>query len=307
MSQDLAELDKQAIAAAKQHIGSLAWPTVVLVVLVMAAFATNLALFAAGLMSPWLATLILGGLTYMAYTPLHEAVHGNVHGNNPRLRWLNELCGYAMAPLTAVPYQSHRIEHFTHHRYTNQPDKDPDFMIRGLGRGPISAIVTVIRFIWLQNIFFARYRWKAASVKERAIYCSELLVSVGWRVALLMVVDQPGAGVVILLGYLLGGFFTIYWFAYRPHIPYNEPGRYRSTSSLIMPRWMKPLEWFWLGQNLHSIHHLFPRVPFYRYHRLHREIEPVLRAHETPIIGAFSREPIADTDSTMRPEALDVT
>ena len=59
-----------------------------------------------------------------------------------------------------------------------------------------------------------------------------------------------------------------------------------------MPRWMKPFEWFWLGQNLHSIHHLFPRVPFYRYHALHREIEPIMRAHGTPIVGIFSRRPV---------------
>ncbi|MBS3803549.1 MAG: fatty acid desaturase [Oleiphilaceae bacterium] len=295
MSHDLAGLNKQAIAAAKQHIGMVAWPTVALVGLVVAAFVLNLALFAAGLISWWLATLILGALTYMAYTPLHEAVHGNVHGNSQRLRWLNDLCGYAVAPLIAIPYQSHRVEHFTHHRYTNQPDKDPDFMINGMSRGPISAIVTVIQFIWLQNTFFARSHWPKTSVKERAIYCSELLVSVGWRALFLMIIDQPGASVVVLLGYLLGGFFTVYWFAYRPHIPHNEPGRYRNTCSLIMPRWMRPLEWFWLGQNLHSIHHLFPRVPFYRYHSLHRQIEPVLRAHDTPIIGIFSRQPTADT------------
>ena len=90
---------------------------------------------------------------------------------------------------------------------------------------------------------------------------------------------------------MLGGFFTAYWFAYRPHIPYQDPTRYRNTNSLIMPAWMKPVEWFWLGQNLHSIHHLFPRVPFYRYHALHREIEPVMRAHGTPIVGIFSRQP----------------
>ena len=63
----------------------------------------------------------------------------------------------------------------------------------------------------------------------------------------------------------------------------------KSASSLLMPVWMKPLEWFWLGQNLHSIHHLFPRVPFYRYHALHRRIEPIMRAHGTPILGVFSR------------------
>lgn len=292
MSQDLATLDRQAIAAAKQHIGRVAWPTVALVVLIAVAFVINLALFAVGLISPWVATPILAALTYMAYTPLHEAVHGNVQGNRRRLGWLNDLCGFAMAPLIAVPYVSHRHEHLTHHRYTNQPSKDPDFMISGMRRGPVAALVTVIRFIWLQNAYFAKTEWATASVSARMIYGSEILASLGWRVTFLLAVDQPGALVVIGLGYLLGGFFTAYWFAYRPHWPYDRRDRYRNTSSLIMPRWMKPLEWFWLGQNLHAIHHLFPRVPFYRYHRLHRQIEPVLRAHETPIRGVFSREPV---------------
>ena len=89
-------------------------------------------------------------------------------------------------------------------------------------------------------------------------------------------------------------FFTAYWFAYRPHSPYLEEQRYKNTTSLIMPNWLKFLEWFWLGQNLHSIHHLFPRIPFYHYHKVHREIESVMRAHGTKMIGIFSRRPIIE-------------
>ncbi|AMQ90678.1 fatty acid desaturase family protein [Marinobacter sp. LQ44] len=291
MTEDLTTLNKQAIAAAKKHMGEVAWPTVALTFATVGAFALTLALFAAGLLPAWAATLLIGALTYFSYTPLHEAVHNNIHGEHDQLTWLNHLCGYLVAPLIAVPYQSHRLEHFTHHRYTNQPDKDPDFLISGMGRGPFSALLTVLRFLWVQNTFFARQHWGNASRRERAIYSIELMVSIGWRAVFLALVSQSGAAVVVLLGYLIGGAFTAYWFAYRPHLPYKEPKRYRNTNSLIMPTAMKPLEWFWLGQNLHSIHHLFPRVPFYRYHALHREIEPVLRAHGTPIIGIFNRRP----------------
>lgn len=291
MTEDLTTLNKQAIAAAKKHMGEVAWPTVALTFATVGAFALTLALFAAGLLPVWAATLLIGALTYFSYTPLHEAVHNNIHGEHDQLTWLNHLCGYLVAPLIAVPYQSHRLEHFTHHRYTNQPDKDPDFLISGMGKGPFSALLTVLKFLWVQNTFFARQHWGNASRKERAIYSTELMVSIGWRVVFLALVSQSGAAVVVLLGYLIGGAFTAYWFAYRPHLPYKEPKRYRNTNSLIMPTFMKPLEWFWLGQNLHSIHHLFPRVPFYRYHALHREIEPVLRAHGTPIIGIFNRRP----------------
>ena len=291
MTEDLTTLNKQAIAAAKSHMGKVAWPTVALTFVTVGSFALALALFAAGLLPAWAATLLIGALTYFSYTPLHEAVHNNIHGEHDQLTWFNHLCGYLVAPLIAVPYQSHRLEHFTHHRYTNQPDKDPDFLISGMSKGPFSALLTVLRFLWVQNTFFARHHWGAASRKERAIYSIELMVSIGWRVVFLAMVSQSGAAVVVLLGYLIGGAFTAYWFAYRPHLPYKEPKRYRNTNSLIMPTFMKPLEWFWLGQNLHSIHHLFPRVPFYRYHALHREIEPVLRAHGTPIIGIFNRRP----------------
>lgn len=113
-----------------------------------------------------------------------------------------------------------------------------------------------------------------------------------WGVLYCVWVGTSELVVLLVLGYLLGAFFTADWFAYRPHHPYERSARYQNTNSLIMPRWMKPFEWLWLGQNLHSIHHLFPRVPFYRYHALHRDIEPVLRAQGAPIVGIFSRRPI---------------
>ncbi|CAA0093983.1 Uncharacterised protein [Halioglobus japonicus] len=293
MVEDLQSLNKDAITAAKRYMGGVAWFTVGFTFCVVVAYAGNLALFALGVIPVWLATTMMAVLTYMSYTPLHEAVHGNIHGNVERLQWLNDLCGYAVAPLISNPYASHRYEHFTHHRYTNIEGKDPDFVISGLGRGIFPAFKAVFKFIWIQSGFFALNRWGTASFREKAVYCIELLFALAWRVAFIVLVDQPGVAVVVLLGGFLGSAFTGYWFAYRPHLPYREPLRYKNTNSLIMPGWMKPVEWFWLGQNLHSVHHLFPRVPFYKYHALHAEIEPALRAHGTPIIGVFDRQPKA--------------
>jgi beta-carotene hydroxylase len=292
MSQDLALLNKQAIAAAQKHMGQVAWGTVALTALVVTAFIAHLVLYAQGLVPNWAAIIIMAVLTYASYTPLHEAAHRNINGNNESLTWLNNLCGHLVAPIIAVPYASHQLEHFSHHRYTNQPDKDPDFVISGLGKGMGEAFMTIFKFIWIQNAFFVLNHWSKATTKERLIYCVELTISLAWRIAFIALVNQPWVTLVILGGYFLGGFFTGYWFAYRPHAPYKESKRYQNTNSLIMPIWMKPFEWIWLGQNLHSIHHLFPRVPFYRYHTLHREIEPILRAHGTPIIGIFSRKEI---------------
>ncbi|WP_293373025.1 fatty acid desaturase [Nevskia sp.] len=289
MQQDLNALNKQAIATAREYTGEVAWPTVLLVVLVLAAYIANLALFASGLLPLWAAIPICAVLTYLSYTPLHEAAHGNIHGGQDRWQWLNDLCGYLVAPLISIPFSTHRVEHFTHHRYTNQPDKDPDFTVSGMRSGLLAVVLVGLRFLWMQNTFLFRDYWATASLRERVIYWTEVSVSIGWRVAFVLLVARESDLTMILVGYLLGAYFTVYWFAYRPHHPYEDASRYRNTNSLIMPPWMKPLEWFWMGQNLHSIHHLFPRVPFYRYHTLHQRIEPALRAHGTPIIGVFSR------------------
>jgi beta-carotene hydroxylase len=287
---DLGTLNKQAIMTAKEYTGGLAWPTVLLVAVVLTAFAGNLWLFAVGWMPLWAAILVYAALTYMSYTPLHEAAHGNIQAGDDKRQWINDLCGYLVAPIITVQFSTHKVEHFTHHRYTNQPDKDPDYVVSGMRNGFVAFVIHAVRFLWMQNTFLFREYWATSSTRERAIYWTEVAVAIGWRVAFCLAVPGQADLVLLFLGYVGGAFFTAYWFAYRPHHPYEEPTRYRNTNSLIMPAWMKPIEWFWLGQNLHSIHHLFPRVPFYRYHALHRRIEPIMRAHGTPIIGIFSRQ-----------------
>lgn len=292
MKQELAALNRQAIAAAQEEMGGIAWGTVAFVVVVVFAFVANLWLFTTDWMPLWAAAPIYAVLTYMSYTPLHEAAHGNINGQHERLQWLNDACGYVVAPIIMIPYASHRIEHFTHHRYTNQGDKDPDHVVSRMGEGLIGFLIGGFKMLWTQNTFLFAAHWSGMTIRERAVFIAEILFSLGWRLAFLLWMSSLDALLLLVAGYLVGAFFLVYWFAYRPHAPYKNSARYQNTSSLIMPWWMKPLEWFWLGQNLHSIHHLFPRVPFYRYHALHRRIEPVMRAHGTPIIGIFSRDEV---------------
>ena len=291
METDLGTLNRQAVDVARYYAGDFAWPTVVFTLFVVAAFVANIVAFALGAMPFWAALAAFAVLTYFSYTPLHEAAHGNIHGRHDRLKWVNDLCGYLVAPIIAVPYASHTAEHFTHHRYTNQADKDPDVVVSGMRKGFAAFLVSGLKFLWVQNSFLARKHWHKTTRADRLIYGGELAFSLGWRVVLIAAVGSISMTVLVILGYLIGAFFTAYWFAYRPHLPYEEPTRYRNTNSLLMPKWMKPFEWFWLGQNIHSVHHLFPRVPFYRYHALHRDIEPIMRAHGTPMIDIFSRRP----------------
>jgi len=292
MEQDLVAMNKQAIAAAQKYMGGFAWQTVVLTFAVLAAFVGNLWLFAHGAIPLWAAFMIMAAVSYMSYTSVHEAAHGNINGNHAGLKWLNDLCGFIGAQMIMVPYSTHKVEHFTHHRHTNQPGKDPDYVVKHMADGPVAAARAIVVFLWTQITFLFEDYWASAPLREKAIYCAEVVIAILWRAALLSQLPL-GPGLTLVFGsYALAAFFTVYWFAYRPHHPYDNPARYKNTNSLIMPQWLKPLEWFWLGQNLHSIHHAFPRVPFFKYHALFAEIEPVMRAHGGPVLGIFDRQPV---------------
>lgn len=289
---------KYADKTARKYVGGIGNPTLALLLASYVGFAGSIFLFGFDIISPFLATLLVAVFTYFSYTPLHEAVHSNIHGGNENFRWLNDACGYLGGQLIAVSYRSHRLEHFAHHRHTNVVNKDPDIIISSFAKGPLHALFAALGFLGLQNSYLAKNYWKKVSNRERAIYCLEIITLIGWRVLLIVcLIAFFATGLletltVILGGYYIGAFFTVYWFAYRPHHPYNKQKRFENTASLIMPRWLRFIEWFWLGQNLHSIHHLYPRVPFYRYRALHNEIEPTLRSHQTPIIGIYSRRPL---------------
>lgn len=301
---DLKTYNQQALTAALEHMQSFAWPTVLLTLLLAASFLFTLVLLAGDTIPLWLGCVLTGLLSYMAYTPLHEAVHGNINGPHTGLRWLNAFCGFIAGQLILLPYSTHRPEHMAHHRSTNHPENDPDYLVHTMGDGPLAFADVVRRFIWRQWSYFPVHRWSSASVAERCVYVLEIVLAVGWRAAFISQMHWFDAVMVFVVSYLVAGGMLAYWFAYRPHHPYKEQARYRNTNSLIMPVWLKPLEWLWMGQNLHSIHHLFPRVPFYRYHQLHREIEPALRAHGTPILGIFSRRPMAADDAQAQSAAV---
>lgn len=301
MEQDLSALNREAIQAARQYMGHFAWGTVALAAAVLVVFVGNLALFAAGVMPLWAAFVIFAASSYMSYTPVHEAAHGNIHGDHAGRKWVNDLCGYLCAQIIMVPYSTHTVEHFTHHRYTNQPGKDPDAVLKGMTDSPRAFVVGVARFLWAQITFLFHGYWETAPRREKAIYWVEVGMAISWRVLLLSLLPLLPGLVLVVGGYLLGVVFTTYWFAFRPHHPYEDSARYRNTNSLIMPVWMKPLEWFWLGQNLHSIHHAFPRVPFYKYHAVFRQIEPIMRAHGAPVLGIFDRQPVASSDGAVQP------
>jgi beta-carotene hydroxylase len=83
----------------------------------------------------------------------------------------------------------------------------------------------------------------------------------------------------------MGAFMLVILFAWLVHRPYNKTKRYENTSTFVFPGISDSIiTWMWLFQNYHSVHHLFPKVPFYKYRELYLKIENVMIKKNAPII-----------------------
>jgi beta-carotene hydroxylase len=284
MMKEIDSLDQQARQAAQAHMGEFAWPTVILGVSVFIAYLATIALVAQGALPTWLGVLFIIPLTYASYTVLHEAAHGSISGSHQSLRWLNELMGYLAGWIMMVPLTAHRHEHLAHHRNTNNPESDPDYQISSMWRSPWHPIVATVRSLTSQYRYYFTHRWQQGPRSQNVRLCLEVLFQLVPRLAFVALGFQVEGAALFLIGGLGGVLLTMYLFAFLVHTPHEAEGRYVDTSTIVIPgRLGRVLTLAWGFQNYHSIHHLFPRLPFYRYRQVFDEIEDVMNAKGAPI------------------------
>ena len=60
---------------------------------------------------------------------LFMAVHETAHKTAFRSRGLNVAVGYLSAFIIGLPYEYYSLFHWDHHRYTQDPDKDPELIV----------------------------------------------------------------------------------------------------------------------------------------------------------------------------------
>ena len=285
MNSEAGRLDRDAVREAQLFMGGVAWSTMIFGLSVAFGYGTTFWAVAQGHLSLLAGFFINGLLVYASYTILHETVHGNVSGLGQANRWYNEVFGFIAGFMMAIPLTVHRVTHLAHHRRTNDPEEDPDMVMAIRGRPGLGSLFAAsLRSIVKQYTFFFGPAWDGTSTRDRWMVASEMFVSVGVR--LVLVLAGYGAEVLVLtvLANLLGNFIIVTFFAVAVHHPNTEQGRYVDTSTLVFPTWVNgPITWFWLWQNYHSVHHLFPRVPFYHYMALFDRIEAIMAARGAPI------------------------
>lgn len=290
MENETDRLDRRAVASACQYMGRVAWPTVIVGVVLGITYLAIVAMTVAGHLSLWLAVPLVSTQVYLSYTILHEAVHGSITGTNASLRWLNKALGYMAAWIVMIPFTAHRYEHMAHHRHANDAAKDPDFHVGNMDESLWAPLRAVLRGWVSQFSYYAKHRWVDAPPRQNLALCLEVAIAFLPRLGIIAAGFWVEGLALFVIAWLIGAVVLLFLFADIVHRPHEQTGRYVDTSTILLPGTLHtPLNWLWMYQNYHTIHHLFPRVPFYRYARLYEEIEDVLRAKGTPIYRATLR------------------
>lgn len=270
-----------SVGAWQQDAGGIAWPTIALMLAVLLSEAAVVVLVSGEQIPLWIGTLIATLNAYLAFTVAHEASHGNIRGSHERLAPLEATLGWIAAAILFVPYSGFRAIHLLHHAHVNDPQRDPDHWVAG--SNPCGIVVRC--FTVALYYYYALLVGSASGTKigGKARASSVLFLVALWTVFTSLVLSGYGEAALYLwlLPSLLAVGILGFSFDWLPHHPHAERERFRDTRILLIPMLTLPMMW----QNYHLIHHLHPRVPFYRYGRCFRRLRSYLESMGAPIEG----------------------
>lgn len=266
-------LDTRAVRAYELAEGETAWPTVAVFLGALAVQLGSAWCWSRGLWPLWAAVPLEAACAYAQFTVLHDASHGSLS----KRAWLNDGLGHQATLTLFGPYDAIRRNHLHHHAHTNDPKEDPDFYVAGeTWLSTALRCGTALQFHYWS--YFTRLR-RYDKVLVRAVLVVGGIIAVhvwawrgGWLTPLLLHWALPAQ---------LGAAALAVTFDYWPHRPHTERGRLKDTAALL-PVWFDP---FFLKQNLHVVHHLYPTIPWHRYRPVFAILEPDLRKAGTPLWG----------------------
>lgn len=224
-----------------------------------------------GLPGWWLAMLPLGITLAFLFTLQHECTHQTPF----RAPWLNEVVGHACALILIQPFGWFRAFHMAHHRFTNDPDRDPE--LQGDAKPD-----TWPAFIWhLSSLGYwaakARTLWANARGDLDASYVSpravprlktESRVLIGvYILALLFTFLVSPILIWVWLAPLALGFpvLRLYLLAEHGRCP-QVANMFLNSRTTLTNNIVNFLAW---NMPYHAEHHAFPTVPFHKLPDVH--------------------------------------
>jgi len=268
---------------------SVAWPTLLLLIVSVCTYALSISLYSMGVLTLGLTISINAMASYAAFTVGHDASH-NALSSNKRL---NDWCGrLSTVLLSPVPFfRMFRYIHMQHHRFTNDEMEDPDYYC-----GSGSKLTLPLRWATLDIHYFTIYLRPSVFKKRPEPEQRELIVAVIFAIVVIAVMLMMGWGLEYLLLFVIptriAVMFLAFSFDFLPHYPHKIKGKenpYQATLNRVGFEWLvTPVLLF---QNYHLVHHLYPTVPFYRYIRVWRAKETFHQSQQPAHTSAFGLGP----------------
>ena len=289
-------LTKEEREVSRRLSRGFAWPTVVLLVALIAIEIAVVAAWATGFVPLLVGMFINSVASYGLYTVVHDAVHRSISNRSARhARW-DSICGNIAGQLILLNFAGHRSSHLRHHAHTNT-DRDPDLGAKGpMVARPVKWLVGNLVLLLgalpgggrLANALMRRLGADAATDGGEG----SLLAAQRWavRVGVLVVLISIPLGVVVPVVVLwiiparLTFLYLAFFFAWLPHFPYEDTERFRNTRITLFPG----STWLLLQQDRHLIHHLYPSIPWYRYRAAHEALAPLLSERGAVVAGPSS-------------------
>ena len=229
----------------------VAWPTIFLLVAALAIFALSSYAYLADMLGLGWAMLFNVIASYLAFPVAHDATHSAVCSNRKTNDWVGRIALLLLEPGPFFPV--FRFIHMKHHRFTNDPDKDPDVYS---GTGP--KWLLPFRWLTLDVIYFKTYlapdAFKKRPKKERL----KFYFAVFFVIAVITGMTLAGwLQYYVLLFFIptrISKFFIIIAFDFLPHYPHDAYAKdepYRCTSNRVGLEWLLTPLFFY--QNYHLV------------------------------------------------------
>lgn len=221
-----------------------------------------------------LALPIHGFVLVFLFAPLHETIHRTAF----RTRWINSAVSWFCGSILMLPPNYFRAFHFAHHRFTQDPQRDPE-----LGYAKPSSWRS---YIW--NVSGIPYWWERMTMlgqnamgRVKAPFIdapartgiareARMLVGAYGLIVIGAVFAQSAAPIYFwMIPVLLGQpFLRMFLLAEHTGCPFVEDMRLNTRTTLT--NWaVRRLAW---NMPFHTAHHLHPGVPFHALPEAHRRI-----------------------------------
>ncbi|MGH6876644.1 MAG: fatty acid desaturase [Rhizomicrobium sp.] len=277
--------EKGARAAVRALAVGFAWPTVATFAAVLATLAAVVVLATSGYLPYWAAVPINAIAIYFIFAPLHEATHGNIAGRDRRHVWLESLIGHASGFVLLAPYPGFRVLHLHHHANTNDPVEDPDYWVKSP-----TWFGQLVRSMVIQPVYIL-HLWKIARDPRTMRAFVWEMVCMASYVAIILAAWEFGFGKALMLLWILPGYIGVVlcpvMFDWPVHHPHSTRGRYKDSAILLFPQPFRTfMDVVFCGHTYHLMHHLYPRLPFYRYGKAWNALKHELLALD-PLVREF--------------------